>query len=53
MLSRAGVPCGLVQLPLRYMHSPVEMVQLDDVENAAKLIAAFALRLAPDTDFRR
>ena len=40
-------------MPLRYMHSPVEMVQLDDVENAAKLIAAFALRLAPDTDFRR
>ena len=39
--------------PLRYMHSPVEMVQLDDIANAAKLIAAFAQRLAPDTDFKR
>jgi hypothetical protein len=29
------------------------MVQLDDVDSAAKLIAAFALRLAPDTDFKR
>jgi hypothetical protein len=29
------------------------MVQLDDIANAAKLIAAFAQRLAPDTDFKR
>jgi putative aminopeptidase FrvX len=35
------------------MHSPVEMVQLDDVDNAARLIAAFARRLGPDVDFRR
>ena len=35
------------------MHSPVEMVQLDDVENAAKLIAAFAQRLSADTSFVR
>jgi endoglucanase len=52
-MSRAGIPCGVVSVPLRYMHSPVEMVQLDDVENTAKLLAAFALRLAPDADFRR
>jgi endoglucanase len=52
-ISRAGIPTSVVSVPLRYMHSPVEMVQLDDVENAAKLIAAFALRLAPDTDFTR
>ena len=44
-ISRAGIPTGVVSVPLRYMHSPVEMVQLDDVENAARLIAAFALRL--------
>ena len=47
--SRARV----VSVPLRYMHSPVEMVQLDDVANAAKLIAAFAQRLPADTDFKR
>ena len=42
--SRAGVPSGVVSIPLRYMHSPVEIVQLDDVDNAARLIAAFAQR---------
>jgi endoglucanase len=52
-LSRAGIPTGVVSIPLRYMHSPVEMVQLDDVENSAKLIAAFARRLQPGIDFRR
>jgi len=52
-LSRAGIPTALVSVPLRYMHSPVEVCQLDDVENAAKLIAAFALRLAADTSFVR
>jgi len=52
-LSRAGIPTAVVSIPLRYMHSPVEMVQLDDVENTARLIAAFARRLEPGTDFRR
>jgi putative aminopeptidase FrvX len=52
-VSRGGIPSGLVSVPLRYMHSPVELVQLDDVENAAKLIAAFARRLPADVDFIR
>jgi endoglucanase len=52
-IARQGIPSAVVSVPLRYMHSPVEMVQLDDVENTAKLIAAFALRLAADTDFKR
>jgi putative aminopeptidase FrvX len=52
-VSRAGIPSGLVSVPLRYMHSPVELVQLDDVANAARLIAAFARRLTADVDFRR
>jgi len=51
--SRGGVPTGLVSVPLRYMHSPVEVVQLDDVENTAKLLAAFALRLPADVSFER
>jgi putative aminopeptidase FrvX len=51
--SRAGVPTGLVGLPLRYMHSPVEMVQLDDIANSAKVIAAFALALTADETFPR
>jgi putative aminopeptidase FrvX len=49
----AGIPTGVVSVPLRYMHSPVEMVQMDDVESTARLLAAFAQALAPDTDFRR
>jgi putative aminopeptidase FrvX len=52
-ISRGGVPSAVVSVPLRYMHSPVEMVQLDDVENAARLIAAFVRRLEPDLDLRR
>ncbi len=52
-VSRAGIPSAVVSVPLRYMHSPVEMVQLDDVENAARLIAAFAQRLEPGLDLKR
>jgi endoglucanase len=52
-LSRGGVPTALVSIPLRYMHSPVELVQLDDVHAAAALIAAAALSLDADTSFVR
>jgi putative aminopeptidase FrvX len=52
-LSRGGVPTCTIGLPLRYMHSSVEMIQLDDVANAAKLIAAFAQRLTADADLSR
>jgi endoglucanase len=52
-LARAGIPTGVVAIPLRYMHSPVEMVDLGDVELTAQLLAAFARRLDPATDFRR
>jgi len=52
-LSRAGIPCGLVGLPLRYMHSPVETVQVSDVLGAARLIAAYCRALEPGTSFAR
>jgi endoglucanase len=52
-LSRAGVPTGGVSIALRYMHSPVEMVQLDDIAACAKLIAAFAQSLSAATSFAR
>lgn len=49
--SRGGVAAGVVSIPNRYMHSPSEMVQLSDVEHAARLIAAFVRGLTADTDF--
>ncbi len=52
-LSRGGVPTALVSIPLRYMHSPVELVQLDDVHATAALIAAAALKLDRDSSFVR
>jgi putative aminopeptidase FrvX len=52
-VSRGGIPCGGVGLPLRYMHSPVEMVQLDDIESSARLVAAVARRLTAETTFAR
>ena len=44
-ISRAGVPTGLVSVPLRYMHSPVELGSLDDLEAVIALVVAFASRL--------
>jgi putative aminopeptidase FrvX len=52
-LSRGGIPTGLVSIPIRYMHSPVELVQLDDVRAAARLIAAAALALKRTASFAR
>jgi endoglucanase len=52
-LSRGGVPTGLVSIPIRYMHSPVELVELSDVSACAQLVAAFALRLDAKTSFAR
>ena len=50
-LSRRGVPTGLVSIPLRYMHSPIETVDLGDIESAVRLIVAFALKLEPGLTF--
>ena len=52
-ISRSGVPTGLVSIPLRYMHSPVEMVDLRDVEATIELLAAFGARLSASDDFSR
>jgi len=44
-LSRAGIATGLVSVPCRYIHTPTELVSLDDIENSVKLIVAFAGKL--------
>jgi endoglucanase len=50
-LSRAGVATGLIGIPNRYMHSPVEVVHLDDLNRAAILLAEFCAGQEPHTDW--
>jgi endoglucanase len=50
-ISREGVAVGIVGIPNRYMHSPVEVVHLDDLANAARLLAEFCASVGPDTNF--
>ena len=42
VVSRAGVKCCTVSIPIRYMHTPIETVSTEDIEAAAKLIAEYA-----------
>jgi tetrahedral aminopeptidase len=51
-INRAGMATGLVSLPNRYMHSPVEMISLADLDHAANLLATFARGLSPADDLR-
>jgi len=51
--SRSGVATGLISLATRYIHTPGEVVSLDDVEATVRLVAAFAQRLEPGLDFTR
>ena len=51
--TRAGIATGLVSCPNRYMHSPNEVVDVDDVENCARIISAYIKTLGADTDFFR
>jgi putative aminopeptidase FrvX len=44
-ISRGGVATALVKIPLRYMHTPVEVLSLSDVENAIRLITAALARV--------
>jgi putative aminopeptidase FrvX len=50
-ITRAGVATGLVGVPIRYMHSPCETLSLKDVEDCARLMAGYCVRVKPDTDF--
>jgi putative aminopeptidase FrvX len=50
--SNEGVASALISLPLKYMHTTVEMVQREDVENVIRLMYEFLLQLKPGHDFR-
>ncbi|MBN1248602.1 MAG: M42 family metallopeptidase [Anaerolineae bacterium] len=47
-VAREGIPSGLISIPVRYMHQPVETVALKDVERAGRLLTAFAASLSAD-----
>ena len=50
-VSRAGVTTGLVDIPLRYMHTPCEMVSLSDADNAAELLARACAKIGAEDNW--
>ncbi len=50
-LSRGGKAAGLISIPLRYMHTPTEVLKLSDLDVTVKLLSRFVLDLKEDTDF--
>ena len=50
-LQRAGIPTAVVSIPNRYMHSPNEVVALEDIDATVKLIAAFCCGVREDDEF--
>ncbi len=52
-MSRSGAAVGLLSIPLRYMHSPVEVLSLHDVEQTIELLVATLLAIPANADFQR
>jgi endoglucanase len=50
-IAREGVPTGIVAVPNRYMHSPNELVSIQDLDHAAELIAETCKAVTAKTDF--
>ncbi|NOZ63749.1 MAG: M42 family metallopeptidase [Caldiserica bacterium] len=50
-LSREGVATCLISIPLRYMHTPVELLSLTDVENTTRLVKELILKITPEIRF--
>src|SRR5437762_1747696 len=50
--TRGGIPSALISLPNRYMHSPVELVSLKDLEKIPQLLASFAFSLRRGEEFK-
>ena len=50
-VNRQGVATALISIPTRYGHTPVELLCLEDVENAIKLLQCFLESLKPDQSF--
>lgn len=50
-VQRGGRACGLVSIPLRYMHTPTEVIKLSDLEQTVALLKRFILDLDEDVSF--
>jgi putative aminopeptidase FrvX len=50
--TKGGIPSVLISLPLRYMHTTVEMISIEDTENVIKLIYESLLKLTPKFNFK-
>ena len=50
--SNGGVPSALISLPLRYMHTTVEMAHTEDIENVVKLIYESLLKIEENHNFK-
>jgi putative aminopeptidase FrvX len=50
--TRGGIPSALISLPNRYMHSPVELIHLGDLEQIPRLMRSFALSLRRKETFK-
>ena len=50
-LSRGGVAAALLSVPLRYMHSPVEVLSFDDIQAAIELLTEVVMRIDSTTSF--
>lgn len=50
-VTRGGMATGLLGVPMRYMHTPCELLSLKDLEDCARLMAAYCRLVKPDTDF--
>ncbi|ERJ13252.1 M42 family metallopeptidase [Haloplasma contractile] len=49
--AKAGVPSGVISIPSRYAHSPVEVIDLEDLKNSKELLKQFILALKDKDDF--
>lgn len=47
-ISREGIPTLLLSIPIKYMHTSVEMVNMDDIKNTGRIIAKFIEKLNAD-----
>ena len=51
-LLKSGIPLALVSIPLRYMHSSIEVGDWKDIQACIDLIAEFLMRMSADFEFR-